>query len=304
MFKRFSALFVLTAFIFAMGAFVFAEPVEENSEQSQQAEQSAPTNEFSEPKVPTLNITLNSDGTTDTVFNQPMNPEELEQTLPFVEQNLSSMGYTVAKGDNPSSLSISKQYPAEDGYVLDFNLPYNVGLYEFVEFKEFFSSRYGIKNSSFNLENQPEGQDFLTITINTPVRPTHSNAQTISNNDKTHIWTISSGQKNSIELNFKKLNVVPVITAIFIAAVLLMLLFALAKSRKGSGDTFPSNIDTSAEKTALSEEEMEYFEESDEDEVDDNMELEEVLDEVAEEAGLDVDENSDENSDEDDTAEN
>lgn len=302
MFKRFLALFALTALIFSMGVSIFAEPVE-NSEQSQQVEQDEQANDLSEPHLPTLQITLNSDGTTDTTFNQQMNSAELEQTLPYVEQSFTNMGYTVTKNDNPTSLSISKQYPAEDGYVLDFNLPYNVGMYEFVEFKEFFSSRYGIKNSSFNLENQPEGQVYLTITVNTPVKPIHSNAQAISNGGKTHVWTISSGQKNAIELNFKKINIVPTITAIFIAAVLLILLFALTKSRKDAGNTLPSDIDASADEIALTEEEMELFEESDENS-DDNLELEEILDEVAEEAGLDINEELSENFDTEDTAEN
>ena len=117
------------------------------------------------------------------------------------------------------------------------------------------------------------------------------------------MWTISSGQKNAIELNFKKINIVPTITAIFIAAVLLILLFALTKSRKDAGNTLPSDIDASADEIALTEEEMELFEESDEN-LDDNLELEEILDEVAEEAGLDINEELSENFDTEDTAEN
>ena len=254
---------VLTMLVFAGSTFfVFAEPddaadADVTVEQTEQVElteeeinaiieqmtaegggEEAHAQEADEPAempMPVLEIILGSDGTSKVIFSQEMAAEELEQTMQYVEQSFGSQGYEVDSIENPSSLVISKTYEKEEGYVLDFNLPFSIGRYDFVEFKEFFSSRYGVKNTAFDLEEQPEGQEYLKIIIHTPVKPSLSTADVVSNGGKTNEWVVKSGSKNIIQINFKKINAIPTLSAVFAVIILLVLVYAAVKNRKQDG---------------------------------------------------------------------
>lgn len=187
---------------------------------------------FAETAPPTVKSTLNSDGSTSVVINLTLeeneNPQEL---LELYSQNLEPAGYQIEIGEQDNALLISKNYPVEEGYFLDLTL-FNAGKIEFVEFKDFFSTKYGVKSTALNTENQPEGSTYFTVVLETPMNPFFSNAQIRDNNGKTNTWEIKSGSKNEIVLKFKVLNLISVISTFFAVALLLIILFFAVTNKK------------------------------------------------------------------------
>lgn len=211
--------------------------------------------------VPQLNIKLNEDGSTYVEFIQQIEEEGADATIEQITQFYGEQGYNVQKTENPVSVVLSKTHPVEDGYFLDLSLPYRLGKINFVLFKDFFVDRYGINNTSFDTENQPEGQSFLSLTIETPVRPTYSNAALRDESGKINTWNIVSASKNEINLTFKKYNIIPIITTVFGVAVLAVLIFLIVTTGKKNKAVLPEGSEALLEGDENAEgEEQEYTE--------------------------------------------
>ncbi len=226
--------------------------------------------------IPQLNVNLNSDGTTSITFNVTVTDGDAASLIDYYSQTLTKDGYTVEASEDGASMLVKKTFPAEEGYVVDFTL-YGIGKISFVEFKDFFTTKYGIRSTVFNAENQPAGETYLKLQIDSPTRASFSNATNIGSNGKSNMWDIVSGSKNEIYMTFKTYNAIPLISTLFAIAVLLVLLYAAYTSRRkkqnNSSDEAPVIIDSFDEFQADEEdsEELENpIEEMDFDEVEPN----------------------------------
>ncbi|MDR0405448.1 MAG: hypothetical protein LBH54_01500 [Clostridiales bacterium] len=200
------------------------------------------------PAVPSLTFTLNADGTTSVKFIQEIEGENADETITRIEENFTQDGYTVTRQENPTAVAISKTYPADKGYFLDLTLPYGLGESSFVQFTDFFSNRYGIKSTAFNTEQNQEGRTYLTLTIETPVKPAFSNAATRDATGKINTWEIISASTNEINLTFKKYNIIPLLSTIFIAVLVLALICVglTAKKRNAASREDGTAVDSGA----------------------------------------------------------
>lgn len=191
--------------------------------------------------VPKLTFKLNADGTTYMTFVQAIDEESADEEISGAKQSLGARGFDVEKGENPTSIVITKTYTVEEGYIIDFSL-FGSGESGFVNFDDLFVNRYGIKNNFFNSENSPEGQTYFSVTIETPVRATYSNATTRDNTGKINTWQIVSASKNEINLTFKRYNVIPLISTIFGLAILLVLIYlVISSNRKNKANQLESS---------------------------------------------------------------
>lgn len=235
-----------------------------------------------EETVPKINMKLNTDGSSSMTFNVLIEDEEPESFVEYYSQALNPDGYDVSLSEDRTSMIVSRTFPAEDGYLVDLSL-YNVGKLEFVVFRDFFTTRYGIKNSTFNAENEQPGNTYLILSVETPVGAANTNAVIRDNNGKVSTWKIISGSKNEIYLTFKTYNVVPVISTIFGLAIILLLAYLIVTNKR-------RNENSSLASPAVVFDEIENFNLE-------NVQVE-VLGETTEESEQLADEQSDEQLDE------
>ncbi|NLB81450.1 MAG: hypothetical protein GX800_07565 [Clostridiaceae bacterium] len=185
---------------------------------------------YAEELPPLINTTLNPDGSTAMEISLTIQGEDPAQMAEMYRQSFEQGGYTVDYNAVQNVITISQQFPVEDGYFLDLSA-FGVGRVDFVEFKDLFSTKYGVKTSALNSEkDQEQGNIYFKVGINTPDKPSFSNA-TIKDGNY-HLWEISSGNKNQINLVFKKINIIPLMSTIFVVLILVVLLYFVVDSRR------------------------------------------------------------------------
>lgn len=196
---------------------------------------------FSQPEdssmpVPEINMVLNSDKSSTMTFTVLIEDEDPASFIDYYAQGLNPDGYEVKLSEDETSMVISKTFPVEDGYLIDLTL-YGIGKLEFVAFREFLTTRYGIKNSTFNSEKEQPGDPFLILNIKTPVGASNTNATLVQNGRRNNTWHIVPGSKNEINLTFKTYNVIQLITTIFVLAILILLAYVILTNKKRNANT-------------------------------------------------------------------
>lgn len=179
---------------------------------------------------PQIDIKLNPNGSTSMVFNLTLQGGNVSQLAEIYKATFEENGYTVEIDESRNSMQISQDFPQEKGYFLDLSF-FGVRNIEFVEFKDLFSTKYGVKTKLFNMEDQEPGTVNYKISIEPPVKAKLSNATV--REDKKHTWEITTGEKNEIVLSFKNINIIPLISTLFAFVILLILIiFAFANTKK------------------------------------------------------------------------
>lgn len=218
--------------------------------------------------IPQLTVKLNPDKTSSVEFVINVGGEDIDQYIDYYSQVFGEEGYDVRKGEDSASMILSKTFTPEDGYLVDLSM-YGMGTVNFVEFNDIFCNRYGMKSTVFNSEKEQAGRDYLTLTIETPVKAAYSNATIQEGNGRINTWKISSGSKNEINLTFKKYNVIAIAIAVFVIILLLLLLiFAgisiMNKQKKQDIVLDEAGILTASDGSFYIEGEQEVFEDNEE----------------------------------------
>jgi len=215
--------------------------------------------------IPQLTMKLNPEGTSSMSMVIQMEQEDIDSYIDYYKDALTPEGYEVSKSEDSLAMIISKSFEPEDGYLVDFSM-FGMGTVKFVEFNDVFCNRYGIKSEAFNAEKDQTGRDYFTLTIETPVKASYSNAAIQEGSGKINTWKISSGSKNEINLTFKKYNTVAIVVTIAVIILFLLLLFAVVRNnkKKKEGALEVSDVLTASEDTLYIEGEQEGLEDSNE----------------------------------------